>query len=131
MGFLSKDDINKADDLKHEDVSVPEWGGTVRLLMLTGTQRDDFEMKSIDQRAKDQKLNLVNFRARLLSLCLVDQENRRLFSDVEVPLLGQKAAPVLERLFDKARSMNGMSEEDVEELTEGFESDPNELSITD
>lgn len=129
--FASKSDVVQADDLVYEDVPVPEWKRMVRLISLTGTQRDAFEDKSMIQKNGTQKMNLVNFRARLLSLCMVDQQNKRLFPDVDVPLLGQKNAAVLERLFEKAREMNGMSDKDVEELTEGFGDDPSEDSTSD
>lgn len=131
LPFATKKSILEVEDLKHEDVEVIEWGFTVRLISLTGTQRDAFEDKSMIQKNGTQKMNLVNFRARLLSLCIVDQENKRLFPDVDVPLLGQKNAAVLERLFEKAREMNGMSDKDVEELTEGFGEGPNEDSTSD
>lgn len=131
MGILGKDAILAAEDVKFEEVPVPEWGGTVRLKSMTGTQRDAFEDKSMDQRGDNPKMNLTNFRSRLLSLCIVDGNGERCFSDVEVPLLGQKNANVLERLFVRAREMNGMDDKDVEEMTKGFSGGPNEDSISD
>lgn len=131
MGLLSKDMILKADDLVTEEVSVPEWGGEVLLKSLTGTQRDAFEDSTVDQRGQNQKMNLVNLRARLLSLCIVDENGRRMFTDVDVFELGGKNAKVLEKLFDKARSMNGMSDDDVEEMTKGFTDGQSELSTSD
>lgn len=133
MELYSKDDINKANDKVYEIVPVPEWGNkSVRLASLTGTQRDDFEAKSMIQK-KDgsRQTNLTNFRARLLALCMVDGSGGRVYSDVDVPLLGQKNASVLERLFDKAREMNGMSDDDVKEMTENFDSDQSESSTSD
>jgi hypothetical protein len=131
MGLLSKDMILKADDLVTEEVSVPEWGGEVLLKSLTGTQRDAFEDSTVDQRGQNQKMNLVNLRARLLSLCIVDENGRRMFTDVDVFELGGKNAKVLEKLFDKARSMNGMSDDDVEEMTKGFTDGQSEPSTSD
>jgi hypothetical protein len=139
MTLITRAQILKADDLTWEDVPVPEWKEKdetdipeVRLLSLTGTQRDDFEAKSVTQgKGGTQKMNLSNFRARLLALCMVDESNKRMFSDIDVNLLGQKNAGVLERLFDKAREMNGMSEKDVEELTEDFSKTPNDSSHSD
>lgn len=131
MGLLSKEAILKAEDMATEDIEVPEWGGTIRLTTMTGTQRDSFEDKSMDQRGANPKMNLVNFRARLLAICIVDDSGRRVFSDSEITLLGQKSAAILERLFSKARELNGMNEKDVEELTKGFSDAPNEGSTSD
>lgn len=122
MGLLNKDSILAADDLKTEDVDVPEWGGSVRLRMLTGGERDKFEADSMKTNKKgNPEMNLVNMRARLVALCAVDEGGKRMFGDSEVTKLGAKAATAINRLFDAARKLNGMTEEDVEELAEGFD----------
>lgn len=121
MAILNKDLILAADDMKTTDVDVPEWGGTVRLRTLTGGERDKFESDSIDQRGKSNKMNLINLRARLVALCAVDETGKRMFGDNEVSKLGAKSAAVLDRLFQAAQELNGMTQKDVEELTEGFE----------
>jgi hypothetical protein len=121
MAILNKDLILAADDMKTIDVEVPEWGGSVRLRTLTGGERDKFESDSIDQRGKNNKMNLVNLRARLVSLCAVDESGKRMFGDSEVTKLGAKSAAVLDRLFQAAQELNGMTQKDVDELAEGFE----------
>ena len=126
MAILNKDAILGIDDMTTVDVEVPEWGGTVRLRTLTGGERDKFESDMVDQRGKNNKLNLVNVRARLVALCAVDEGGKRMFGDSEVSKLGAKRASILDKLFVAAQKLNGMTEEDVEELTEGFEDDQTE-----
>ncbi|MFE0101152.1 hypothetical protein [Streptomyces sp. NPDC059009] len=118
--LLSRDQILKVDDLKTEDVDVPEWGGSVRLRMLTGAERDSFEQSMIDTRGGKQKTNLANFRARLIARCVVTDTGERMFSPPDIDALGRKSAAALGRLFDACQRMNGFSAADVEELTEGF-----------
>ncbi|WP_119728335.1 hypothetical protein [Thermomonospora amylolytica] len=120
MALLTKDQILAADDLTTEDVEVPEWGGTVRVRTLTGAERDRFEESMAQTRGKSVKTNLANLRARLVALCVVDEDGKRLFSDSEAAALGRKSAAALDRVFEAARKLNRMTEEDVEELTEGF-----------
>lgn len=132
MGFLSAENITSVNDLPFEDVEVPEWGGTVRIRTLSGTERDRFESESQVKRKGEREMNLENIRARLLALCLVDDTNKRLFiGPVAEKQLGRKSAKVLDRLFTKARELNGMSEADVEELTEGFDEGQSESSTSD
>lgn len=114
MTYLSKDAILQADDLSYEDVPVPEWGGTVRLRTLTGSERDKFEAGVYGD---GKKVKLDDFRARLCALCMVDGEGNRLFGDSEVKQLGKKSASGLNRVFEKATHINGFSDQDVEELT--------------
>ena len=118
--ILSRDDILKADDLETEDVDVPEWGGVVRIRGLTGTQRDAFEASVVKMNGTNKQYNLTNLRARFVALCVVDADGKRLFTDADVKQLGEKSATALERVWTAARKLSGMSEDDVEELAEGF-----------
>jgi hypothetical protein len=130
MALLSKHDIMTVDDLKVEEVSVPEWGGSVLVRTLTARERDEFESSTVDK--KSGKPNLENFRAKLVGLCLVDENGKRLFeSRADVTMLGNKSVAALQRVFNKAQELNGFSEEDVEELTEDFDGDPDEQSTSD
>ena len=128
--ILSRDDILKADDLKTEDVDVPEWGGVVRIRGLTGTQRDAFEASVVKMNGTNKQYNLTNLRARFVALCVVDADGKRLFSDQDVKQLGEKSATALERVWTAARKLSGMSEDDVEELAEGFADDQSDGSTS-
>lgn len=141
--LLSRDDILKADDLETEDVSVPEWApkGTpdpsacvVRLRMLTGTERDRFErmMNEAQTSTNSSKKKLAeNFRARMISMCAVDENGNKLFNAGDIAALGTKSSKALSRVFDKCQQMNGFTESDVEELTESFGESPSEPSTSD
>ncbi|MEU3052280.1 hypothetical protein [Streptomyces griseus] len=131
MGFLTRDEILAADDLKVVVESVPEWGGDVRLKMLTAAERDRFEASTVEMRGGKQKQNLANLRARLVALCIVDENGKRIFESGDVTRLGQKSASALQRLFDKCNDMNALSEDDIEDLTEGFDETPDEGSSSD
>ena len=117
MALLSKSDILCANDLKTEDVDVPEWGGAVRVRSFTGRARDAFEASMVRGEGKDRKVDLTNMRARLVSLTVIDEAGQRLFSDDEVELLGAKSGAALDRVFAVAQKLNGLSGADVEELT--------------
>ena len=117
MGMLTKETILKADDLKREQVEVPEWGGHVFVRTMTGLERDRFEQFILDSRSSDQKTNLQNVRARLCSLTMCDEAGKRLFSDdAEMLALGQKSAAALDRVFSVAQKLNHIGKQDVEEL---------------
>lgn len=117
--YLSKDDILKADDLPAEDVDVPEWGGTVRVRGLTGTERDGFEMRMATAR-KNGSVEDVDFRASLVGRCLVDGDGKRLLTDKEVARLGSKSGAALDRIFEKVRELSGMGDDVVKERAEDF-----------
>jgi hypothetical protein len=120
-----KDKILAADDLPREPLIVPEWGingeddGWIR--GLTGTERDAYESSVRQFKGQQMVVKLENVRARLVSLCLVDGEGNRVFSDKEVMALGAKSGKVLDRLFDQCAALSGLTADQVEELAEVFD----------
>lgn len=124
--ILTRDQILGADDLRAVEVEVPEWGGTVRVRALTGAERDAYEVALAGVRPDgSRRANLVNVRARLVAMTCVDEAGVRLFTDADAEALGAKSAPAMERVFDVASRLSGLTEADVEELAEGFGRAPN------
>ena len=118
---LSKEDI-LAIPLPEEVVDTA-WG-PIRLRGMSSAERDAFEMsmleKAPDGTLREKKDFLKNARARLLVRCIVGDDGERLFSDDEADDLGAKDGRVLNKLWDVARKLCGLSPEDIEELAEGF-----------
>lgn len=127
--LLTRDDILKANDLKHEDVSVPEWGGIVRVRGLKGVERDEFESSIVVTNPDGTtRVESKAMRARLCSLTVVDKRDVRLFTAEDVGSLGQKSAAALERVFDVAMRLAGMSKDEVEKLGKDSEETPSDDS---
>ena len=121
MALLGKEAILLADDRKFEIVHVPEWGGDVRLRSLSGRERDEFESSTMKLKNGKQEQDMDNFRARFVALCIVDEDGKRIFvTKSEIGILGSKSVSALQRLFNKASEMNGMSEDDVEAMAGDF-----------
>lgn len=131
MALLSKEQIWSAQDIQYEDVPVPEWGGEVRVRGLSGRERDKFEADSLRQKKGQREVNLENIRARLIVACVVDANFQPLFDRADVMRLGEKSAKALERVFEKAQELSGMSEGDLEEMAGNSESDQNGSSTSD
>lgn len=129
--FLGREAILDADDRKYDSVDCPEWGGTVRVRSLTGSQRDAYEASIIQTNGADRKMNLRNARAKFVVLVVVDGDGRQLFSAEDVAALGRKNAAPIERIFDAGRKLSGMTQEDVDKLTENFGGDPSDEGTSD
>jgi hypothetical protein len=109
--LLTRDAILQAQDLQHEDVAVPEWGGTVRVQMMTGTQRDALGAALI---GPDKKPRMDTYRVRLLAACIVGEDGRPLFGPDEIEMLGGKSSIALDRVYAVAERLNGGGEQAVE-----------------
>jgi len=117
MALLSKEQILKAEDLKSEIVEVPEWGGDVKVRMMTGVERDNFEASIFDAKGKDSKINLKNLRAKLIVLTVIGDDGKKIFTEADIENVGEKSAKALDRVFAVAQRINGIGQKEVEELT--------------
>lgn len=116
--LLKKDQILAANDLTSETVDVPEWGEGAQVMMRTMTagERDEFESGLIVKDGKGGTTqNLKNFRAKLVSICAVDETGARLFGDSDVETLAKKSSKVVNRLAEVAQKLNGIGGSQTEE----------------
>lgn len=120
-GLLSRDAILAIKDTKYEDVPVPEWGGTVRIKALSGSERDQFEASIVGTGGgRARQRNMINIRARLVALTIVDENMQTMFTPGDVDELGTKSASALDRCFAVAQRLAGITDADVEELDGNF-----------
>ncbi|THA31794.1 hypothetical protein E6R18_15805 [Streptomyces sp. A1277] len=133
MALLSKDQIDAADDRQWEDVPVPEWGGDVRVLGMSGTDRNAYQSSLIviGANGKPQRVNLNDQLAKILARCLVGEDFQRLYTDKEVAALGRKNGAVLDRLADVAKRLSGLNDKATEDAAGNSEAAQSGASTTD
>lgn len=122
---------------RFERITIPEWDCDAILKVMTGTERDAYEVEITGSRfrkgAVDQVLNLQNIRARLVARCLVDEEFKPIYDYrklEDINELGATDAMILDRLFDAARKLNGISDDDVKALEKNLPAEANGVSGT-
>jgi len=114
MTKISRADIEKAPDLPTEEVAVPEWGGTVLLRGLNGSDKDKFLGETMKKDGGEKSIEFKDITARLVARCLVDETGARLYADEEIDALGKKSGAVLSRLFKVAQRLSGLDEAAVQ-----------------
>lgn len=115
--LLTKDQILQSEDRDSVDIDVKEWGGTVRLAVMSGSARDAYESSLID--IKDDGTatrNLENIRAKLVAASIVDEDGKTMFTADSIAALGNKNGTVLDRLYEVANQLNAVTQDKVEEL---------------
>jgi hypothetical protein len=124
MPMLTRDMILHAQDAQQEVVQVPEWGGSIIVRGLSGAERDRFEASVLQTNKRgDREVNLRNMRAKLAVLSCVDDSGQRLFQDSDVAVIGEKSASALQRIYDVAAKLSGISKDDAEELAKNSSAD--------
>ena len=109
--ILDRNTILGANDLPHEDVAVPEWGGTVRVRMMTGTERDALANAFVGD---DGKPDMSGYRQRLLAATMIDETGAHLFTADDLAAIGAKSAAALDRVFTVADRLNQLGAAAVE-----------------
>lgn len=114
--MLSAAEILAADDRPSEIVECSEWGGSVRVATMTGTERDEFEA-AVYANSDGKSALERHIRVLLVAYCAVDTEGQRLFADrAEVEALGRKSFKPIRRIAEVAMRLNALTESSVEEL---------------
>jgi hypothetical protein len=114
--LLDRKAILGASDLVIEKVEVPEWGGYVYVRSLSGMERDAFEGSLVSKDGKNT-VKFDNIRAKLVCKTACDETGKRLFTDADVAELTRKSASALQRLFETAQRLSGISDTAVQEAT--------------
>lgn len=109
MALLSKQDILGCNDIPTELVEVPEWGGHVKVRGMTAGERDRF-----DDMIRTQ--GLAALRATMAANGIIDEDGKRLFTDIEVNKLAEKSAEALDRVVEVVSRLSGLTPEDAEYL---------------
>ncbi len=116
---LTRRDILSADDVKSEDVEVPEWDGVVTIRGLDGHRRDKMTnemLKNKELSADGKDVNVTAMQTRMLVACIVDESGKSVFDENDIMKFQQKNAGVISRLYVIAQRLSGTDEETVKEL---------------
>ena len=100
-----RDKILGTCDLSKTSVEVPEWGCTVHLRSMSGT--DLMRIRGCKD-GYDQDVMTV-------CLCTVDETGRRVFEDTDFAALKGKSISAINRIVRAAVALNKMRAEDVED----------------
>jgi hypothetical protein len=121
-----------AGELPTEKVVIEGWG-TAIIQGLSAAARDSYEASVVVLRRgkggrTEEGRDFDNVRAKLVVRCLIGTDGRPLFGAHEYDLVGQLPAMVIDKLWEAATRLSGMTEEDIEELAGDFPETPPERS---
>lgn len=100
--MLTRDQILRARDFETKTIDVPEWGGEVLVRSLSGRSRDQLE-------AKYMAGELVGLKAFVVASCVCDEDGVLVFAAEDIEALHGRSASAIERVFEAAFSVSGLS----------------------
>lgn len=128
MAILTKEQIRNFNDLKRQEVQVEAWGnGTIIVREPTSKERDDYEQGLLVAKRVGKSMevtpNFTNAKAKLVVKCAINDDGTRMFKDSDAEWLGDKSANAIAQIVEVIERLGRMSQKDIDELTENFETD--------
>lgn len=112
--FATPDDFfNVAPPLS--ELWIPEMGRKVYIRFLNGKEVDAYRQSITVGRGQNITIDQRGMRAKLAVLALANSDASRMFADKDAGRVATWPAIVLERIFDRARKINGMTDEDTDD----------------
>lgn len=113
-----RDQLLAQPDLKTVAVATPEWpelDGQIYVRSLTAAERSHFEMSmDFDPHGNPRKTD--NIQTRLAVLAMVTVHGDRIFEEGDVDALAKKSASALQKVFNAAAELNGLSDESTKAI---------------
>lgn len=116
--ILSKSDILNANDREYTDMEIPEWGGSIRIYVMSLRERmvledlvgiKDNKTKSKAESTSSQQEKIMY----LLRICLKDGKGNNMFNENEISELLDKDSKVIYRIFEKCIEVNNLGSSNV------------------
>ncbi len=109
-----REEILESADRKIVSLEIPEWGTTVWVRTMDGSERDRFEETQIREKWND-------LRARLAVATVCDESGQLLFEPKDVQRVSKKNCHALDRIFAVSSKLNHLTADDIEELKKNSE----------
>jgi hypothetical protein len=125
-----RDQILTAQDLPAEQFPIPEWGCTVEVRGMSGTQRSEFLARFFDSEGKPTA-NPIETYPHLVAAHVFDPATgERVFTEDDAEALSAKSAAILELLAGKALSLSALQPKAVADAAKKSEALPSDGSTS-
>lgn len=121
----SLDDILGIEDTRYEVVPVPEWGLSIRLVSLSGHDRNRVALAArAHRKTRPSEDEAVYFQARIILASMVDEAGEHIGEQSKAPALMAKNGAALTRLYLAAGRLSGIGSEAEDEAVEDLKGTP-------
>ena len=115
MTIANRNALLKLCERRYIDLDLEDAGVTVRIQSLSEKEKSSYETRLIAKSGRGiLRDRLQDATRRLIALCLVDENNDRIFLDSDVNQIGEMDSFVSSRIYDAAQEHCGFNKGDIE-----------------
>ena len=107
--MLNREQLLSKKKFTVKPVSLPDSEEVVYVRVMSGTERDRWEECQVERK-------FTNFRSRFVVATLCNAEGTRLCTEADVDAVGELPMDVLDPIFEEARSINKLGDEDIKAI---------------
>jgi hypothetical protein len=117
MGLLNRDQFLAVDSRKTEVVDVPELGegAQIKIRSWSVGQANKFAKLLHEAEGQNIALTVLDLRAKVVALSVVDEANALMFTEEDVPALEEMSPAAIDRIQSAAMKLNGFGRTTEEE----------------
>lgn len=105
-----RDKLLTKPELKSEKIYLPDFNEHILIKAVVAAVRDDFELYMAEQKKKQ-------YRAMWIAMCAADLDGNSIFQKEDMESIGNNwSARDINIAFNKAAELNGIGEDDREEI---------------
>jgi hypothetical protein len=120
--LLSRDQILQAQDLRSEEVSVPEWGGVIRVRELAAGERERIAGLVTAHDGRSREI--------MVALTAIDGDGNQLFSLDDIEELAKKGEAAIQRVAEVASRLSGIGKAAEAQAEKNSDPSPSDDSIS-
>ena len=128
MTIANRKALLKLCERRYIDLELADAGITVRIQSLSEKEKSTYETRLIAKSGRGiLRERLQDATRRLIALCLVDENNDRIFLDSDVNQIGEMDSFVSSRIYDACQEHCGFNKNDISETVGNSE----KISVVD
>ena len=128
MTIASREALLKLCERRYSTIDIPERDISIRIQSLSEAEKSQYETCLIAKNGRGiMRERLQDATRRLIALCVVDEEGKRIFSDSDLSAIANLDSYISSRIYDACQEHCGFNKGDIDETVKNSE----EISVDD
>lgn len=122
MTIASREALLKLCERRYSTIDIPERDISIRIQSLSEAEKSQYETCLIAKNGRGiMRERLQDATRRLIALCVVDEEGKRIFSDSDLSAIANLDSYISSRIYDACQEHCGFNKGDIDETVKNSE----------